>query len=129
MVTRSRLKVAVLVLLLAVSLNACSSVGVTAYNSLTGLKAAYVATNGARIEYCHGKDPYPKICVDSYKPLLATYETLKTGSALLAAYELTKTADAKTKLQAFIPVIAAQAIEVVTAFTPATEISPPSPPK
>lgn len=125
-----RLKATAVVLALVLCLNACgASVGVTAYNSLTGLKAAYITTNASRIEYCHGKDPYPKICIDSYKPLLATYETLKTGSALLAAYELTKDADTKAKLQAFIPVVAAQTLEVVRAFTPATEIAPPPPPK
>ena len=113
------------VALAAAPLVACGSVGKTAYNSLTALKAAYVATNASRNDYCHGKTPLPQVCVDSYKPLLAGYETLKQGSALLTVYEQTQTADAKTKLKEFLPVILGAATEVLkTNFSTAPAPTP-----
>ena len=109
----------------AAPLVGCGSVGKTAYNSLTALKAAYVATNASRNDFCLGKSPLPQVCVDSYKPLLTGYETLKQGSALLEVYERTQAADAKTKLKEYLPVILGATTEVLkTSFATAPAPTP-----
>jgi hypothetical protein len=106
---------------------ACGSISKTAYNGLLELKAAYQTANQSRIAYC-APLPEPKpveICKKegaAYKGLLAAYETLKTGSQLLADYETTKGADAKTKLKTFLPTILAQSIEILKLAIP-----PPAP--
>lgn len=106
--------ITLLVLVAMVASVGCGSVTKTAYNGLVGLKAAYIVTKEARTEYCHPKpDPRPAICADSYAPLLAAYQTIISGSDLLEAYAVTASADLKTKLEALVPVAAAETLEIL----------------
>lgn len=122
---RRRFLAPLLALSLAFSV-ACGSVATTTYNSLASLKGAYQAAKGARTEYCAPKVPQPKICEDSYSPLLAGYQTIVTGEALLETYLLTKDADAKGKLKAYLPVITGQIIEILKLTIGDSAVKPPA---
>lgn len=96
----------------------CGSLNKSAGNSILALRTAYTTANQTRNEYCRAlQEPKPiDLCKEqgaAYKALHAASLTVNDATQLLYTYETTKDKSAREKLQAFLPVIAAQTIEIL----------------
>jgi len=121
--------VGLVALLVLTACPASTSPTQVSFQALTGLKAAYVTASSVRQAYCAPLDPRPKVCSDTYVPLLDAYKVLVEGESLLMAYAQTKDAGTQAQLMALnaeLPKLIVTLIQIAGSFKAHTStLEPP----